>query len=290
MWSPAAGLLALAVAASMAGCGTPEQQRPQGFIQRPAHVWTLAELKDGIFQNAGNWASLKASCALTVRGPAVQGENNQRSYRKGTLWLSKPEAKEKEAPLVLLRLEFGEGGRDLLVVGDGRRYAVYAPGLNKEGFVGAYGALSRSAVLPLRPEDIADALEPAGVLWNQIQILKQEGPVLEILSMEVGAKRNPADPAQPRVAALGLVSNLILKKIDQKPHYVLKYDENGFPLVDVKMLRFQSTEGANKAPTSLADQFWIGYPEQGTEMLIELSNLALNVPVPLKSFKLPTSD
>ncbi len=253
-------LLALAAVAGAMGCaGTPEPVTPLSRAERVPYR-SLDLLKENIVANS-QWQTLEASCDLTILNPSIPTPGNTLILRGGRIAIDRGSH----------RISLTAAGQDgsLRLVGDG---SIYESALLGQVYRGKYGdSLSAEpAVIHLMPDDLADAFDPAGLFWEQAVTLTQ-GPLFSQI--------HTVDFIEEPVPQLKMTSTITIDRRRESNLTILKYDPDGSVRVQVGYLTVRpfTTGGDESVPAEIATRLRIDYPQDPTAILMQLTNVQLDV-------------
>lgn len=272
----------------------------------PMEIASLSEATDKVLYNSRQWRTLSAKVRVEVRSPGVRvpgveddAAANTVVFDGGNLYMFKRVATDTGdlagVPLMMIHVRVGD---DLLMVSDGRDYYLKAPRFRQE-YAGKARELPSSGlsperlpVIPLLPQDVIDALEPGGTLWNYVPVLKQDRPALELLSLDL-VEPAPGASGAREGARMRIASNLMLDRQTYEPvamyingaadapRAIIRYEQMGDPK------NYGDDGKVSSGPVArIPFQFWIGYPDASAVARFTLTDVKTNVPVPPALFRL----
>ncbi len=251
------GLVAVSVLLGAGGCGTPgpaPSVAPVAVVEKRG----LGLLTGRIQQNGAGWATLDATCDVTIYNPAIFTIGNQVVFKGGYLSFQKPGKVNLTVPEAV--------GGGLKLVGDGSAYRVVIVG---EGYRGAYGDSLSPAFrrIHFMPDDIADALDPSGLFRERAQLLTQ-GPVRsQIYSVEL------VDAPDPW---LRMTSTITIDRRREQNLIITKYDRDGSVRVVITYQAVRALTGDDGETVEIPTVIEMVYPEDPTGIRIELRSIELH--------------
>jgi len=222
---------------------------------------SLDLLKMNIVANSRRWQTLEATCDLTILNPSIPTPNNALALRAGRI------AFDRRSRKVSLAVR-GIGGNRVKLVGDG---SAYEATVLEDVYRGSYGdSLSaETGRVHLMPDDLADALDPANLLWERALTLTQ-GPLLS----QIHALDFIQDPAPH----LRMTGSITIDRRRESNLTILKYDEDGSVRVQIVYLtvRPYSAGDDESLPAEVPTRLRLDYPQDPSIVLIQLTNVELN--------------
>lgn len=269
---PAVLLVSLAtfvVVLGAAGCrGEPPRLRPPDAMVGPAR--SLDYLVSLLKTNAHGWASLEAECHVVIGSPRIAAPGQRAVLRDGRLVFVKPGK---------VNLTISRSGRvGLKLVGDGQFYHVDMP-VFQDSYSGRYdGPVSaQPRRIHFLPMDLADALDPVGLLVNRAQTLTQWHRFSVIYSMDFVTEPSPA---------VVMANSIVMDRSRERILLLEKYNPDGSLKSRVQYQRVDTVPGAGDEPVEMPTVLNIQYPVEETTIAIRLENVKLNAKVDPELFRL----
>ncbi len=250
-----------AVALGAPGCDSAPKTVPlaQPFLAEKHDLEYTMRL---LTSNADRWTNLTGTCDIDISSPRIDSPGHVASLQSGVLTFVKPGSVKLVVP--------DSAEPSIRITGDGKNFRVDMP-MFMATYTGKYADAvaaqpSRISFLPL---EVANALEPTGLLFDKAPMLTQLEQRSGLYGLSIVTTPTPA------IKPTGLV---VMDRKAEKPVSVEEYYlTDGSLRARIVYLNFQSVpvSGSN-ADVLLPAEFMIVYPEEQTTIHVTLRDVKLN--------------